>query len=278
MSFRPSLFALVPVLALAACDMQESGPTHTREAAFQYVARLTPGSTLHVRTARGNIQVEPSPDDSVRVIGDLSWRGDGDPMDGISLSGTEVPSGALICAEWGRRRAACTTENYHADLSGRAGRTKVSFRVLVPTGVRLDLLGIDGDIISASSAPVQARSVNGNVTVVTSVGPVQAETLNGDVDARMTTLAGSDTVIVKTLNGEAWAFLPEQVSASVDLQVSNGNLATDFAALATAARSTRRLQAVLGTGTTPVHVKSLNGRVGLRRLDASGRAYELGAP
>jgi DUF4097 and DUF4098 domain-containing protein YvlB len=145
----------------------------------------------------------------------------------------------------------------------------------VPAGVKLDLLGIDGEILSASSAPVRARSVNGDVTIVTSVGPVQAETLNGDVDARMTTLAGSDSVIVKTLNGEAWAFLPEEVSARVDVQVSNGDIATDFGALFAAAQSTKRLQAVLGTGTTPVQVKSFNGRAGLRKLDASGRAYDL---
>lgn len=279
MSFRPLM--LVPALvmsSLAACDISDEAPTHTRENAFSYVAPLAAGSTLHLRTARGNITVEPSKDDTLRVWGDYAWRGSNEPANGVTVTGTTLPGGVLVCAEWGGRRSECTKDNYNADLSGRAGKTRVNFRVQVPAGVKLDLLGIDGDILSASSAPVLARGVNGDVTVVTSVGPVRAETLNGDVDARMTTLAGSDSVIVKTLNGEAWAFLPELVSASVDVQVSNGSLATDFGALIQASQSTKHLRAVLGTGATPVHVKSFNGRAGLRKLDASGRAYELSTP
>jgi hypothetical protein len=272
------LMLLAPALLLAACDMHEEGPSQTREGVFRYAVRLAPGSTVHVRTARGNITVEPSADDTVRVIGDVAWRGDRDPLRGVKISGVEIPSGALICAEWGERRSECTADNYHADLSGPPGRTHVSFRIQVPTGVKLDLLGIDGDILSASSAPVIARSANGDVTVVTAVGPVQAQTLNGDVDVRMTTLAGADSVVVKTLNGEAWAFLPELVSASVDVQVTNGSLATDFAGLTAAAQSSKHLQARLGTGATPVLVKSFNGRAGIRRLDASGRAYDLNTP
>jgi hypothetical protein len=273
MSFRPLL--ILPVLALAACDMREQGPMETREGAFQYVAQMAPGTTLHLRTARGNITVEPSSDDTLRVIGDLAWRGGGEPSRNVTISGSVVPSGTLICAQWGGRRSTCTPDDYHAELNGSAGRTRVHFRVQVPSGVKLDLLGIDSDIVSASSAPVMARSVNGDVTIVTAVGPVRAETLNGDVDARMTTLAGTDSVIAKTLNGEAWAFLPEQASATVDVQVANGDVATDFGALFAASQRTKHLQGVLGTGTTPVLVKSLNGRAGLRKLDASGRAYEL---
>lgn len=278
MQFRPLFSLLVPAVVLSACDVRDEGPSQTREGAFQYAAHSAPGTTLYLRTARGNIHVEPSPDDTLRVVGDLAWRGTGDPTQNVSVSGGAVPGGVLVCAEWGGRRSACTVDNYHADMSGRAGRTRVNFRVQVPAGVKLDLLGIDSEIISASSAPVRARSVNGDVTIVTSVGPVRAETLNGDVDARMTTLANADSVVVKTLNGEAWAFLPEQVSARVDVQVSNGDLATDFGALFTAAQATKHLQAVLGTGATPVVVKSFNGRAGLRKLDASGRAYELTAP
>lgn len=136
----------------------------------------------------------------------VSWVGDGDPMDGISLSGSEVAGGVL--------------------------------------------LGLDGDITSASTASVMARSANGNITVVTSRGPVRAETLNGDVDARMSSLEGADSVIVKTLNGEAWVFLPEAASIALDVGTTNGSFVTDFPALITAASLKKSVQATLGAGTT----------------------------
>ena len=50
------------------------------------------------------------------------------------------------------------------------------------------------------------------------------------------------------------------------------------AALIEAARGKSQLYAQLGTGALPVVVKSINGTVGLRRLDAQGRAFEMARP
>ena len=273
--FRRPLALAVPILILVACDQPDSGSLHTRGGAFHYEAPLAAGATLHVRTARGNIVVEPATDDTLRVRGDVIWRGGGDATDGIQMTATEVSDGLLICAIWGR--TACSTDDYDADLGGRARRTRVSFHVRVPVGVKLELVGIDGDITTASAAPVSARTANGDIAVVTSRGPVRAETVNGDVDARMTTLEGTDSVIVRTLNGEAWAFVPEGAGLSVDIGITNGSLVTDFPTLG-GVGSSKSIQAVIGTGTTPVRVRSLNGTAGLRRLDAQGRAYDVATP
>jgi hypothetical protein len=272
---HPAL-ALLILLQLAACDAPDAGPRQVREGAFKYQSRMVSGAVLYVRTARGEITVEPSADDSVRVRGDVSWVGIGDPMEGISLTGQEVTDGVLICAHWGTTR--CTTDEYSANLSGRARSTKVHYTIRVPAGVRLDLVSMDGDIVSASTASVSARGVNGDITVVTARGPVRAETINGDVDARMSVLDGTDSVIVKTLNGDAWVFLPEAASIALDLTTTNGAFVTDFPELTSSAGGRRNVQATLGAGTTPVRVRSMNGTVGVRRLDAMGRAYELRTP
>lgn len=258
---------------LAACVFASSsdGPTETREGVFQYVAQMAPGTTLHVRTARGAILVEPATDDTLRVTGDVSWSGGGEPLDDLDLTGSEVPSGVLICASFGN--TTCTVDQYNAQFNDRARRRSVTFRIAVPQGVKLEMVGISADIRSASTAPVEARTVDGDVTVVTAVGPVRAETVNGDVDARMTSLSGTDSVIVKTINGDAWAFLPEQVGATIDAAVTNGDVVTDFPSLRSAAGS-RSLRAALGNGATPVRVRTLNGDAGVRRLDAMGRAFD----
>jgi hypothetical protein len=274
MSPRPIVLATAVAL-LAACD-HERGPLQTRDGAFAYTVRADTGQTLHVRTMRGNITVAPSADDSVRVTASLTWRGDRDPTRGIDLSGRIEGTDILVCAVWGSGR--CTPEHYDSEmkLNDRArgvSNAAVHFTVQVPAGVKLSLVGVDGSITSASTAPVEARTVNGNVTVVTARGPVQAETMNGDVDARMSSLQGTDTVVVKTLNGDAWAFLPEGVAATVDLGVTAGAIDSDFPALAGLLQGRRDLHAMLGGGGTPVRVRTLNGTAGLRRLDAQGRSY-----
>ncbi len=272
----PSRYLLpVAVAALVGCD-GESGPLQTRDHAFTYAVRADTGQTVHVRTMRGDITVEPSPDDTVRVTATLAWRGDRDPTRGIDLSGRVEGTNILICAVWGG--GTCTAERYHSELkfSDRAkgvSNAAVHFRVAVPVGVRLDIVGIDGNIVSASSAPVRARSVNGNVTVVTARGPVYAETVNGSVDARMTTLVNADSVVAKTMNGDAWVFLPESVAATVNVSVANGTVDTDFPAAISLVSGRRSLTTTLGGGGTPVRVRTLNGVAGLRRLDAQGRSY-----
>ena len=85
-------------------------------------------------------------------------------------------------------------------------------------------------------------------------------------------------MIAKTLNGDAYVFLPEAVNANVAVSVAAGSVETDFASLIEAARGKSQLYAQLGTGALPVVVKSINGTVGLRRLDAQGRAFEMARP
>lgn len=284
MSFRP-VFAL-SVLVLAGCDLRnDERPEHYRNDVFVYTVAAPAGKPVFIRNLRGTITVEPSPDDSVRVAADLGWRGEDTPPSDIQFSGSTAEQGVVVCSIFGSGE--CTAENYTSKSNGRLrvgtggarlsiggkSNAQVSFRVQVPAGVRLDLLGVDASITSASTAPVKARTVNGDITIATAVGPVDIETVNGDIDARMTTLAGTDSVIAKTLNGTAWVFIPETAGAFIDAATTNGELETDFPVLAAPTGTRKKLEATLGAGGTPVYVRTLNGTVGIGRLDAQGRSY-----
>lgn len=273
MSFRPSM--LIACLALAACE-GPSGPLQTLDDAFVYTTDVPAGMPVYVRTLVGDIDVTPSDDDSLRVTAQMTWRGDEERPQGITLSGERLPTGVLICAIFPDGK--CTAEDYSGKSKdgfrlGGSQDVHVHFTVQVPHGVRLDLIGVDGNVRSASSAPVRARTVNGDVTVVTSVGPVVAETINGDVDARMTTLSGRDSVIAKTINGDAWAFIPDSVAATVDVSTMNGSLITDFPEFVGGRDNRKSVTGTLRGGGTPVRVRTLNGTVGLARLNAEGRTY-----
>lgn len=290
MPFRPLL--CVAVASLAACHSPDDlGPPRERAEVFSYALAMPAGNTFYLRDMSGSITVEPATDDTLRVVADLRWRGDSTLPRDVTFKGTALADGALVCAIIGG--AECSTENYGSNSDGsgfslRRGRVKlglgggsqaqVHFRVKVPTGVKLDLLMVDGDVLSASSAPVRARGVNGDIRIVTSVGPVVVKTVNGDVDARMSSLLGSDSVQVETVNGSAFLFLPETVSANVNVSSINGTLLTDFPGVPDRDRFAKQIVATLGSGTSPVRVRTINGDAQLRRLDAQGRAYAISAP
>lgn len=280
------LLLALSLLALAACHVaSDERPQQYRNDVFVYTTTVPAGRPVMVRNLRGTITIEPSADDSLRVAADLAWQGDATVPTNITFSGAQVDAGVLICSIFGK--ATCSADNYTSDANGALSigtggtrfslggksNAKVSFRIQVPAGVTLDLLSIDADIVSASTAPVKARTVNGDITVATAVGPVNIETVNGDIDARMTTLSGADSVIAKTLNGTVWVFMPEAVGAVVDAATTNGELTTDFPIPADPSGARKKLVATLGGGGTPVYVRTLNGSVGIGRLDAQGRSY-----
>lgn len=286
MSFRPILAATA--FSLAACGAESdipAGPEQARENVFAYSAPLRAGQTLTLRNMAGRLTVEPAADDTVRVVADMSWRGDSSLPRDVSFRSDTSPTGVIVCALVGDSQ--CTADDYGVDSDGtgfsiRRNRVRlgmggsamaaVHFRVQVPAGVRLDLVMLDGTIVSASSAPVKARGVNGDITIVTSVGPVDAKTVNGNIDARMTTLAGSDTVQVEVVNGSVAAYLPSDASADIEVRALNGTLMSDFPGLSGGSqRFDKTITGVLGSGATPVRLRALNGNATLRRLDAEGR-------
>lgn len=288
MSFRRLL--AIPALTLAACHADvERGPERSRESVFSYSAPMQAGQTVALRNFSGTITITPASDDTLRVVADLHWRGDSTMPRDVNFRGGTMADGVVVCAIIGRSR--CTQDDYEVTSDGRGfsfgrGRVRLGmggksyasarFRAEVPAGVRLDLVLIDGTIVSSSSAPVKARGVNGNISIATSVGPVQAKTVNGNLDVRMTSLANADSVIVETINGKADAYLAADASISADVRVTSGSALTDFPGLAGGAElAARRITGVLGAGTTPVRVHSINGSAQLRRLDASGRPFPL---
>jgi len=290
MSFRALL--VIAAMSLTACDVEvDSGPAQERSAVFTHSVAMTPGQTLYLRDMVGSLTIEPATDDTLRVVADLTWRGDSTPPTDVTFNASTLADGALVCAVFGGAR--CSVQDYDGQSNGSGiriggGRLRLGlggskqseahFRVRVPTGVKLDLVMVEGDVVSASSAPVRVRGINGNVTVVTSVGPVSAKTVNGNVDARMSSIAGADSVNIETVNGDAYVFLPETASASIDIGSTNGTLLTDFPGIADREKFTKQIAVTLGAGLTPVRVRTLNGDAQLRRLDAQGRAYEIGTP
>lgn len=266
-----SIVALGALTLLGTGCVGGDGPVRERASAFEWRGAAAPGATVRVRDFNGDITVEPSPDSLVRVTADLRWRR-GDPDRSLHFSGAHLGQDILICAIWGS--GTCTVDDYTSNFNVSRGGTdaKVHFKVQVPAGVKLELRAVNGNIAAAASAPVEARTTSGDVRVVTAVGPVRGETTNGDVDLRMASIAGTDSIVARSVNGDVFVYLPADVAATLDLATTTGAVSTEFPVLMTGEPSRRRLQSTLGAGTHPVRLRTLNGDAAVRKLDAQGRS------
>lgn len=278
MSYRLRPFLLIRTASLVALPLvigacrQERGPLQVQENSFTWSGVVAPGKTVRIREVQGNIDVLPTTGDTVRITARTEWRR-GDPSTALKFTATQPDGDLLICAIWGT--GTCTADKYNASIRlGKSGGTdaKVYFQVELPAGVELDLVNINGDISAASSARVRARTVNGDVRVATAVGPVTAETLNGSVDVRMSSISGTDTVEAKTMNGDAFVYLPSTTGIALDMSVTNGSLSSDFPVTMPSGGRGKSLKTVIGDGAHPVRIRTMNGEVALRLLDAEGKS------
>ncbi len=271
MSRRLTIAVLVASVALTACDEESAGPRETRENAFQWSGAVAAGKTLSVRSLRGDITIEPSTDSMVQVSADYAWRR-GNPDTDLKISGANTADGALVCAMLGENT--CTEKDFQANLKLGDGSPdiRVTMRIRVPNGVRVNVVGADGDVTVSASAPVRAFTMNGDVTVATAVGPVKGESLNGDIDLRMTSVTGTDSIIGKTMNGDVFVYMTALADATVDMSVTMGKVQSEFPLTVQGEQSARQLRSTVGTGSRVVLLKSLTGDVALRKLDAAGRA------
>ncbi|HXD23664.1 MAG TPA: DUF4097 family beta strand repeat-containing protein, partial [Gemmatimonadaceae bacterium] len=236
-------------------------------------APMAAPATLYIRNTNGSVEVKPAKGGNVEITADMKWRR-GNPKHDITFQTVPSGNGMLVCAVW--NDGTCTPDKYETKKPGftigpfkQGSDASVNFTVYVPTGVKVDVMTMNGSIGAAMTAPVKARTINGTIRIATSVGPVDAETVNGDVDVRMTTLSGDGPVRARAITGSVAAYLPQQFDGSVEMESSLGSVVSDFAGTAPA-DGNKKFTAVLGTGTHTVDIGTVTGSAALHKLKPDG--------
>lgn len=272
---RVAAFGLLAVAALSSlgCINVSSGAEKVDPAAFTWNAPVSAPATVFVRSMNGPVEVKPATDGNVSVTAAVRWRR-GDPKRDLRFEAVPGANGPTICALWGG--GTCNASRYHSSGSGLPSRlfghgtdASVTFTVFVPTGVKVDIVTVNGSIGVAATAPVTARTVNGTIKIATAVGPVDAETVNGNVDVRMTTLGADGPVRARSVNGSASAYLPEKFDGAVELSTVLGGITSDFAGGALS-DGNKKFVATLGSGGRVIDVGTVTGSAALHKLKADG--------
>jgi DUF4097 and DUF4098 domain-containing protein YvlB len=109
---------------------------------------------------------------------------------------------------------------------------------------------------------VEARTVNGGVTVVTG-GRARGATVNGSVDVTMG--RADHDMKFETVNGQIVVRLPEGTNANVRAATVNGDIQTDFPLTVQGRFGRRSLEGTLGSGGRTLELSTVNGSIHLRR-------------
>jgi hypothetical protein len=251
---------------------------HVVEEAFQWEDVLPAGSTVHVRTTNGRVEVSPSHENAVRIAGSKRWRSgrEGDVQFISTRSGNDV----YVCAVWGRGR--CDERGYQSkgrsfsilrifSLFNRRGSDMVAdIEVSLPPGVKIDAGTSNGAIEIEGAAGVEARNVNGPIKVREVSGPVSISTVNGSVSAELDSISSEDSLRFETVNGMVKVHLPAYLDGAVQLSTVNGSVSSEFPITVSGVVNRHQIRGQIGASSRPIVLKSVNGSVQL--LKGSGDA------
>lgn len=285
------------VLLVTALVMPSVAVAQDRDRDFTFRERVPAGAWLRVHTLHGDVRVTEGSGDRVEVIG----RKHGEDAAELRISSVRTGDDVTICAifEGGQ----CDAEGIHSSRKWRHdGDASADFEVRLPRGVKIRAVSGNGEVmvsgataevhassgngtvsvastggpVSAASGngdvdvteaggEVTARSGNGDVHVSTRSGPVSAYTGNGSIDARMTSLTGTDDMSFRTGNGDITVMLPANFEGEIEARLPNGRLESDFPLRVEGRLDPRRLRATIGRGGRRITIMSGSGGAEIRK-------------
>lgn len=276
---RSSLVPIVLICAIA-CGRR----AHDAPDTFRWEAEIPPGSTLHLRTVMGGIEVVPSDSRSARISGSTHWVGRKDPIHfAWRRDGDEV----YVCALWSSH-GDCDDEGGHFSGSDhswldifslfkrRSTDAVASLHVSLPPGVTVDAQTMTGGIsLNGATAGVTAKTLNGAINIEHSAGAIEAKGVNGGIRVALDSLGPDDNVKLESVNGSATAVLPQNFEGEVQLRTVNGGVRTDFPVTADGEMSNHELRGQVGQSSSrEIELRTVNGDVSLlRRGDRGSGAH-----
>jgi len=239
-----------------------TGPRDTVADHWHYRGRLDPKQWLWIGNTTGSVTVEPATGGWVEVTAVKTYHRS-DPAR-VHIDTASSAEGLTICALWVGGGGHCAAGDFKPSSQHR-NDVAVDFRVRLPSGVRLDVMTVNGTVhVAHASAPLVAVTVNGAIDAETSAGPVRAVSVNGSVRARMSAFGDTGDVSLLTVNGSARAELPRRLDADVEATTMNGSIETDYP-LEVTGKLGKHLRGTVGAGGRKVHITTVNGSITLRK-------------
>jgi len=248
-------------LVVAALGVSTGGGVAAQQD-FSWNGSVDRGDAVTIRGVNGGIVARAARGSEVRVT--ARKTAERDDVSSVSIEVVEDAEGVLICAIYPSRSSdrpnRCARGDEYRNNVNR-NDVKVEFTVEVPAGVELNASTVNGDVdVSELAGPVQAVTVNGDITIDTS-GAAEAKTVNGNIEARMGRL--DDDVEFTTVNGNVILRLPAGVEADVEATTVNGSIETDFPITIRGRWGPRSARGEIGGGGPSLEAKTVNGSIRL---------------
>ena len=256
--------ALLAAVSTAAC--REFHPEQLQATASDQWVRsydLAPGGEVQVVNANGNIIVERGAGEKVEVTAERV----------VKAATDQIAEGVLprvtIREDIAGEKIVLQTESLTGLVLGVS--ISVNYRVAVPAGTRVRMRSSNGNVeFLELDANAVGSSENGNIVAKGMSRGVEARTVNGNVTVDLVSFE-HDPVDLRTTNGRVDLTVPANINAALIANTTNGGVEmtglafepTEGSGPAPERNSRRRIRGRLNAGGSPIELNSVNGGIRL---------------
>jgi hypothetical protein len=258
---RVALVATMAVATLLLPFDAAARRIHETRSEFHFSGAVAAGDAIEIKGVIGDVVAEPSNNGQVQVVAQKKSANGG--LSRVRLQVVHHEDGTTVCAVYPNAslRAGCTP-GQDAPTAGGSD-VEVSFRVLVPEGVRFVGRTANGKVAASRlRGPVEAHTVNGNIDIQTS-GIARASTVNGSITARLDNPEAAASL--ETVNGNVTVTLPSTAGAHLDAHTVSGAINAALPVFRTD-DSGNHFSGILGRGGSRLDLRTVNGDIFLQPL------------
>ena len=255
---RANIILATAAIVTAAAPALAATPS---EDEFSWTGTVAAGQAIEIKNFNGPVHAEGTDTDRVEVT--AVKEGPAKEREEVAFELVEHDGGVTICALFPGHGNRCAPDE-EGSLGRADNHTRVSFNVRVPAGVLLTVRTMNGGIEAEQlRSGATLLTMNGAIEASSS-GWIRARTMNGRIDCRIGRTDWQGTLELETMNGAVHVTLPAAADVEVDAQTMNGRIESDWP-LDSSGWLGKRAQGRIGEGGRTLKLRSMNGRILLRR-------------
>ncbi len=215
--------------------------------------KVDKNSSFSLNNINGFVNISSWPENTILITATIYTENQGD-RDKITIEMKQ--SGSKLSVETHYKK----NSNWKNNNSG-----KVEYEVQLPASINLsDISVVNGALtIKDVQGEVNADVVNGAIVVTGATKNSEINSVNGSIKVTYQELDSStDKIELNVVNGSIKLYLPENVSAILDIETVHGAIKTDFGLKAKKNMFVgRNLQGNIGSGDVKINLESVNGSI-----------------
>ena len=241
---RRAALGLVVVAAAAIL----AAPGFAFDDVFQQTYPLPAGGSFELQNVNGSVMVSGWEREEVEVYAKKSARQNQGDLKRVSIEVAALADGVSVQTRYPQDAGVEVYVEYHIRVPQR-----VQLRRVATVNGSVNVFGVE--------AAGELRAVNGDVEVYDSIGRLSARTTNGNVRVELRQLEAGGPVTLETVNGSVVLGLPADAGADLEVRSLNGDFRSEIPAVVQNSQGPREFRVRLGSGGTPVRIRTVNGGI-----------------